>query len=40
MYEIRHYLTEEEKDIYVNWLKALRDSVAKIQIVRRVNRLE
>jgi putative addiction module killer protein len=40
MYTIRHYLTPDEKDVYLTWLKKLRDVVAKIQIVKRVNRIE
>lgn len=40
MYEIRHYLAENEKDVYLDWLKKLRDTTAKIAIDRRVNRIE
>ena len=40
MYEIRHYLTEDERDPYLDWLKRLRDPIAKVQIVKRVNRIE
>ena len=40
MYEIRHYLAEDEKDVYLDWLKKLRDTTAKIAIDRRVNRVE
>lgn len=40
MYEIRHYLTPDEKDVYLDWLKQVRDTVAKIAVVRRVNRIE
>jgi putative addiction module killer protein len=40
MYEIRHYLTPEGKDIFAGWLRALRDTTAKIAITRRVNRIE
>ena len=40
MYEIRHYLAENEKDVYLDWLKKLRDTTAKIAIDRRVNRVE
>ncbi len=40
MHEIRHYLTAEQKDIYFDWLKQLRDVVAKTAVVRRVNRIE
>jgi putative addiction module killer protein len=40
MYEIRHYLTAENKDPVLEWLKHLRDPIAKVQIVKRLNRLE
>ena len=40
MYEIRHYLTEDDKDIYLNWLRKVRDTVARIAIDRRINRIE
>ncbi len=40
MHEIRHYVTAEGKDPYLVWLKLLRDPVAKLQIVKRVNRIE
>ena len=40
MYEIRHYLTAEGKDPVLEWLKHLRDPIAKVQIVKRLNRLE
>jgi len=40
MHEIRHYLTTEGKDPILEWLKQLRDPIAKVQIVRRINRLE
>lgn len=35
MYEIRHYLTKDEKDIYLVWLKQVRDNVARMAVVRR-----
>lgn len=40
MYEIRHYLTIDGKDLFSDWLKQLRDTTAKIQIVKRINRIE
>lgn len=40
MYSIRHYLTLDEKDVYLTWLKPLRDTLAKTQIIKRVNRIE
>jgi putative addiction module killer protein len=40
MYEIRHYLTVDEKDVYLEWLRKLRDTTVRIAIDRRVNRIE
>lgn len=40
MYEIRHYLTEADKNIYLDWLTKVQDSVAKVAIIRRINRVE
>jgi putative addiction module killer protein len=41
MYEIQHYLTlGDERDLYVDWLGRLRDTTAKISVVRRVTRIE
>jgi putative addiction module killer protein len=41
MYEIQHYLTaDDERDLYVDWLEKLRDTTAKISVVRRVTRIE
>ena len=40
MFVVRHYLTEDERDLYQEWLKKLRDPIAKLQVVRRVNRVE
>ena len=39
MYTIRHYISEEKRDVYAEWLKKVRDPIAKGQIIRRVNRL-
>lgn len=39
-YEIRHYLSASQQDIYLDWVRKLRDTVAKIAIDRRVNRIE
>lgn len=39
MYEIRHYLSPNGKDLIVEWIKALRDPMAKTALVRRINRL-
>lgn len=40
MYEIRHYLTADEKDVYLDWLRKQRDTMARIAVDRRVNRVE
>jgi hypothetical protein len=40
MFTVRHYLSEEERDPFQEWLKKLRDPIAKIQVVKRVNRIE
>ena len=40
MFEIRHYLNADKKDLYLDWLKRLRDPIAKVQVVKRINRVE
>ncbi|EPN2681297.1 type II toxin-antitoxin system RelE/ParE family toxin [Escherichia coli] len=40
MFEIRHYLTADDKDLIADWLRKLRDMQAKTAIIRRLNRLE
>jgi putative addiction module killer protein len=40
VYEIRHYLTKNDKDVYMEWRRQLRDTSARIAIDRRINRLE
>ncbi|WP_375674298.1 type II toxin-antitoxin system RelE/ParE family toxin [Bartonella sp. CL100XZDX] len=40
MFEIRHYLTSDGKDLIADWLRKLRDMQAKTAIIRRLNRLE
>jgi putative addiction module killer protein len=41
MYEIKHYVTtEDQRDVYVDWLEKLKDVTAKIAVVRRVARME
>jgi putative addiction module killer protein len=40
MYEIRHYITENAKDPFLDWWLKLRDVKARIAIDRRVNRVE
>ncbi len=40
VYEIRHYLTSDGKDVYLEWQRNLRDTKARIAIDRRINRIE
>jgi len=41
MYRIEHYLSAGDyKDLYIDWLQRLRDSQAKVAVVRRVIRIE
>lgn len=40
MNEIRHYVTGDGKDVFLDWLRRVRDPVAKAQIVKRVSRVE
>jgi putative addiction module killer protein len=40
VYEIRHYLTRDQKNIYMEWRRRIRDTKAAISIDRRVNRVE
>jgi putative addiction module killer protein len=40
VYEIRHYLTSDERDPFFEWRCKLRDTKAKIAIDRRINRVE
>jgi len=40
VFEIRHYLTPEGKDVVLEWQRSLRDTKARIAIDRRINRLE
>jgi len=40
VFEIRHYLTKDGRDPYLEWLRKLRDPEAKVAVTRRVNRIE
>jgi putative addiction module killer protein len=40
VYEIRHYLTSDERDLFLEWRNKLHDTKAKIAIDRRINRVE
>ena len=40
-YQIEHYLTADgQKDLYIDWLRHLRDNQAKVAVIRRVARIE
>ena len=40
-YRIEHYLSADgQKDLYIDWLRRLRDAQAKVAIIRRVARIE
>lgn len=41
MYQIEHYLTaREQQDLYIDWLRRLRDSRVRIAVIRRLARVE
>jgi putative addiction module killer protein len=40
VYEIRHYLSSNGKDVFMEWRTKLRDTKARVAIDRRVNRIE
>lgn len=40
MFTVRHYITEDERDLFQEWLKKLRDPMAKVQVIKRVGRIE
>jgi putative addiction module killer protein len=40
MFTVRHFLSEDERDPLQECLKKLRDPIAKMQVVKRVNRIE
>jgi putative addiction module killer protein len=40
VYEIRHYVAPNGKDVFFDWLRGLRDGKARVAIGRRINRLE
>lgn len=40
VYEIRHYLAQAQKDVYMQWRIRLRDTKTRIAIDRRINRIE
>jgi len=40
MYEVRHYLTQNGKDVFLEWWNSLRDNTAKIAVDSRIARME
>jgi putative addiction module killer protein len=40
IYQITHYLTADQKAPYAEWFRQLRDSRAKVAIIRRIERME
>ena len=40
MFTVRHYLTADERDVFNEWVKTVRDPLVKLQVTRRVNRAE
>ena len=39
-YEIRHFVTASGVDLFLEWFRRVRDPVARVQILKRVNRME
>lgn len=40
-YRVEHYLTASDwQDLYLNWLRRLRDNQAKVAVIRRAARIE
>ena len=40
MFEIRHYITDDGRDVFADWRDKVQDSKAKIAIDRRIYRAE
>jgi len=40
MFEIKHYLTDDRRDVFMNWRSQVKDTKVRIAIDRRINRLE
>jgi putative addiction module killer protein len=40
VFEIRHYLTKSQKDLFMEWRRKLRDANAEISVDRRIGRME
>jgi putative addiction module killer protein len=39
MYEVRHFLSARGRDVVADWLMEMRDTRAKVQVVKRLNRI-
>jgi len=40
MFEIKHYLTSDGHDVFMDWRSQVQDNTVKIAIDRRINRVE
>lgn len=40
MFEIKHYITDDGRDVFVDWRNKVKDNKAKIAIDRRIYRIE
>ena len=40
MFEIKHYLTRDGHDVFMDWRSQVKDSAVRIAIDRRINRVE
>ena len=40
MYGIRHFLTQNQRDVYMEWRRQIRDPIARVAVDRRINRIE
>ena len=40
MFEIKHYITDDDRDLFLDWRNKLKDGKAKIAIDRRIYRVE
>jgi putative component of toxin-antitoxin plasmid stabilization module len=40
MYTITHYLDEQGRDLFANWLSGLRDMMAKVRIAKQTADIE
>jgi putative addiction module killer protein len=40
MFEIRRYLTPEGRDVFTAWLDVMKDRIARVAIVRRIESVE